>query len=54
MENITVTFDEGYLNHFTKDTTHFRRSNGKQGRRLVPAIENPPADKISGQTCSKA
>ena len=30
VENITVFFDEGYLNYSTKDITHLRRSNSKK------------------------
>ena len=37
-DNITVVFDGGYLLPSTKDTTHLRRSNGKLGRKVVPAL----------------
>ena len=37
-ENITVVFDGGYLVLSTKDTTHFRRSEGKVGRKIIPTL----------------
>ena len=39
--NITVVFDGGYLIPSTKDPTHLRRSNGKLGRKVVPALHTP-------------
>ena len=40
VENITVVCDGCYLNYFTKDTTHLRRSNSKQGESIAPALDN--------------
>ena len=39
-DNITVVFDGGYLEPSTKDTTHLRRSKGKLGRLIKPALSN--------------
>lgn len=33
---MTTVFDGGYLIHSTKGTAHLRRSNDKQGRRIIP------------------
>ena len=42
MESITVVFYGGNLSHSTKDNTHLRGSNGKQGRNILPT----PADTL--------
>ena len=53
VENINVVFDGGYLNHSTKDTTHLRRSNRKQGRSIVPTCTNSLAVKKNEFLMSK-
>ena len=47
VENITLVFDGGFLNHSTEDTTQLRRSNSEQGRRIVPTLPNPQGVRLN-------